>query len=266
MRYRMSLSFYSSQAYRLKQSARTQENWRIGKFDFLRRRMYRGCARRECKRSFSVAPHDPKKYCCQSCSAMVNNSARKWPKEVKQKISQALTGRVSPYRGICKVPRSETVCSNPMCRKVFQHERYRVRKYCSNRCLMSVVGGRPTSPKDSRGKAGVRKDISPATYFYSRWEANIARLYTYLNVTWIYTPTAFDIGGQMYTPDFYLPKKDCYVEVKNFWWSYSKERDEKFRKCYPNIRLDVILKEKYLKLEKKYSRHIPNWEYKNSKI
>ncbi len=108
---------------------------------------------------------------------------------------------------------------------------------------MKIIGSRPTSPKASKGKNGVRYDISPTINFYSRWEANIARLFTFLNVRWEYAPKSFDIGGQMYTPDFYLPEENKYVEVKNFWWSYSKIRDEKFRSRYPAITLDVILKE-----------------------
>jgi len=131
---------------------------------------------------------------------------------------------------------------------------------------MKIVGGRPTSPKASRGKAGIRKDVSTSIYFYSRWEANIARLYNYLGTKWKYESKTFDIGEQMYTPDFFLPDENKFVEVKNFWWKYSKERDRKFRKVYPNVQLDVILKEQYLKLEKQYAHHILKWEYKNSKF
>lgn len=138
------------------------------------------------------------------------------------------------------------------------------KKYCSNKCSMKVIGGRPTSPKASKGKNGIRQDISPTINFYSRWEANIARLYTYLKIRWEYAPRSFDIGGQKYTPDFYLPDSDTYVEVKNFWWTYSKIRDEKFRLRYPDVCLDVLLKDEYLELEKKYAHLIPNWEYKNS--
>jgi len=70
----------------------------------------------------------------------------------------------------------------------------------------------------------------------------------------------------MYTPDFFLPDENKFVEVKNFWWKSSKERDRKFRKVYPDVQLDVILKEQYLKLEKQYTHFIPKWEYKNSKF
>lgn len=94
----------------------------------------------------------------------------------------------------------------------------------------------------------------------------MARLYTHLGIAWEFSPRSFDIGGQMYTPDFYLPGRDTYVEVKNFWWKYSKDRDEKFRKMYPRIRLQVILKDEYLKLEKQYAHQISKWEYKNSRV
>jgi|SRR3989344_27978 len=257
-------SFYSSQGYRLKQSFLTRENWKRGRFDFLSQKSQRECVRVECQNKFLAAPSDPKKYCSRNCAAVVNNSARKWSEIVKRKISQALRGRESLSKGIIKVPRSEVICKNANCRKRFFAERWKKARFCSNQCVMNVVGRRPTSPRAARGKAGIRRDISPTIYFYSRWEANIARLYTYLGISWQYAPTTFDIGGHTYTPDFYLPETGVYVEVKNFWWKYSRIRDEKFRKLYKNLQLEVILKEHYLSLEKQYAHFIPNWEYKNS--
>lgn len=195
---------------------------------------------------------------------MVNNSKRKWPESVKRKIAQAAKGRQGPFKGIQKVPRVTSVCANPKCGKTFTHERYLMRKYCSVNCNMAVTGSQPTSPKASRGKAGIRKDVSNSIYFYSRWEANVARLYSYLGVRWEYAPKSFDIGGQMYTPDFYLSEIDTYIEVKNFWGEYSRIRDEKFRATHPDVRLEVILKDDYLELEQTYAHLIPYWEYKNS--
>jgi hypothetical protein len=92
----------------------------------------------------------------------------------------------------------------------------------------------------------------------------MARLYTYLGVKWEYAPRSFDIGEQNYTPDFYLPEIDTYVEVKNFWGEYSRIRDKKFRATHPALNLKVILKEEYLELEQRYAHRILRWEYKNS--
>jgi len=89
-------------------------------------------------------------------------------------------------------------------------------------------------------------------------------LFNYSGVKWLHQSRVFNLGGQNYTPDFYLPDCDIYIEVKNFLWKYSKIRDEKFRRFYPNIDLVLLLKKDYLKLERKYSHLIKDWEYKNS--
>jgi len=261
----MSYDFYQSKEYRERQSAIMKENWRKGIFNFHFKREKRICARKGCGKTFEVIPSNPKIYCSQSCAARVNNKNRKPPsQETRLKVAKSLKGKRSPFKGVIKVPRVKTICANPQCRKVFLREPWVIRKFCSVRCSIAVTGGRPTSPKAARGKAGIRKDISKTIYFYSRWEANITRLFNYLGIKWIYQPRTFDLGSQNYTPDFYLPDYSVYIEVKNFLWKYSKIRDRKFRKLYPDINLILLLKKDYLELEKKYSHLIKNWEYKNS--
>jgi len=262
--------FYNTREYKGKQSAITKENWKRGIFDFRYKREKRRCARKECGKVFKVIPSDPQVYCSQSCSCKVNNMKRgPLSKKTRLKISKVLQRRrlkgfKSPFKGVIKVPRVKAICANPKCKKVFLIERWMKRKFCSNKCAMKVIGGKPTSPKAARGKAGIRKDISKTIYFYSRWEANIARLFNYSGIKWTYQQKTFDLGSQNYTPDFYLPDGDIYIEVKNFLWRYSKTRDRKFRKIYPGIKLTLLLKKDYLELEKKYSHLIKNWEYKNS--
>lgn len=56
-----------------------------------------------------------------------------------------------------------------------------------------------------------------------------------LNLKWVYEPDCFELkNGQKYTPDFYLPKYDLFIEVKpNFEWlenEYHKKRYELFEK------------------------------------
>ncbi|OGD25818.1 hypothetical protein A2819_02140 [Candidatus Azambacteria bacterium RIFCSPHIGHO2_01_FULL_40_24] len=258
----MSQDFYNDTEYKERQSVIMKENWRKGLFDSIRKREKRTC--KGCGKIFEVIPSDPKIYCGHKCSAIVANFGRIQSADTKLKIGKALLGTKSLYKGIVKTPRVEVVCGNPKCKRVFIAEKFRNRKYCSNQCTMAVVGGNPTSPKASRGKAGIRKDISDKIYFYSRWEANYARLQNYLGIKWEYELKTFDLGSQNYTPDFYLPRTNTYIEVKNFLWKYSKIRDQKFRKLYPNIKLHLLLKDDYLKLENKYSKLIPNWEFKNS--
>lgn len=258
-------NFYYSKEYREKQRVRMIENWRRGIFDFNYKREKRNCVADKCQKVFEVQLSDPKRFCSRSCAAKFNNIKRgELPEETRRKIARALKGRESPYKGVIKVPREGRKCSNSSCGKLFSVERYRSKKFCSNQCAMNIIGRRPTSPRAARGKAGIRKDISKTTYFYSRWEANMARLFNFLGIKWIHQPRSFDIGSQRYTPDFYLHDLHIYIEVKNFMWKYSKIRDEKFRKTYPNINLILISKKEYSELEEAYSYFIKSWEYKNS--
>ena len=263
----MSYNFYHSSQYRETQSAITKENWKKGIFNFRFKREKRKCARKKCKNIFEAQLSDKTIYCSCSCAAKVNNAKRgPCSEEVKLKISRALKGRKNPHHGnkgkdfISKV---EKLCANPHCQKSFFSERWMHRKFCSVQCSISFTGSKPTSPKASKGKGGVRSDIGPY-FFYSHWEANIARLFNYLKIKWLYQPKTFALDTQTYTPDFYLPEYDFYLEVKNFLWEYSKIRDEKFRKLYPNIILILLLKKEYLEIEAEYSKVIKNWEYKNS--
>lgn len=263
----MALSFYSSAQYREKQRQNSKAAWERGRFAFLSKKEVRTCQCTGCPIRFEVIPSNPKKYCSSKCSAQVSNRIRgAHSLETKRRIAKSLTGTISPYKGSIKVPRVVIQCQNPECKKNFLKEQWKKAQFCSVTCSMHVTGGRPTSPKAARAKAGIRPDISNSLYFYSRWEANLARLFNHFGVEWIHQPGSFDLKGQKYTPDFYLPEYDLYIEVKNFLAPYSKDRDGKFRKLYPNLQLRLLLRDEYYLLERKYSSFMPNWEYKNSKF
>lgn len=117
-----------------------------------------------------------------------------------------------------------------------------------------------TSPKASKGKSGIRDDINTNTVFYSTWEANIARVFNLIDIKWKYAPKIFDLVEHTYRPDFYLPDHDMFIEVKNFMGAYSLRRDFLFRKKYPNIKLELILKNDYLNIQANYKELIDNWE------
>ena len=50
--------------------------------------------------------------------------------------------------------------------------------------------------------------------FRSRLEARWAVFFDHLGVTWRYEPEGFNLDGQWYLPDFYLPGLDAWYEVK----------------------------------------------------
>lgn len=256
----MRRAFYNSNEYREKQSSLTKRNWELGRFDVLGKSVEKVCFRAACLKNFSTIPSDPKIFCSKNCAATVNNTKRVISEQMKQKISRALLGKPNPLKGVIKIERIKGVCQNPECGSSIVHERWQPRKFCSNACAMAIIGGKPTSPKAARAKAGIRADLGDF-YFYSRWEANFARLLNFLGIEWLYQPQIFDLGTQRYTPDFYLPKYTLFIEIKNFLSDFSANRDKKFRERYPENKLKMILKDEYLQLQQKFAPLIKNWEY-----
>lgn len=254
--------FYTDPEYKKKQSEISKRNWKTGIYNHkIRDLIIRSCKRPNCNNKFSVKPYDHKIYCSRHCSALVNNPGRKMSDLTKTKISKALKLLPNLKRGKhFSKPKVKMICL--YCHKTFELVPYLAKrqKYCSVRCAISITGRLTTSPKASKGKNGIRIDIDPNINFYSTWEANIARVYNLVELKWIYAPKIFDLGEHTYRPDFYLPKFDSYVEVKNFMNGYSALRDKLFRKVFPNTKLDLVLKEDYLEIKKNYKDLVEAWE------
>jgi predicted nuclease of restriction endonuclease-like RecB superfamily len=83
----------------------------------------------------------------------------------------------------------------------------------------------------------------------SGWEEAFAKWCDKNNITWLYEPKTFDLGNTTYTPDFYLPETDEYVEVKGWWRDDAIEKFRLFKQNYRYIKL-TLLERKELKLMK----------------
>lgn len=252
---------YTDPIYKQNQSNITKANWEKGIYNFFYNRIKRICLRSGCTNSFEVQLHDKKKYCSKSCAALVNNPKRIHSELTKIKIGNANRGKQNLFKGTIKVPRIIASCANPSCGNKFEYPRWKNRRFCSPNCAIKNIGSQTTSPKAAKGRSGIRPDIDPLVCFYSTWEANFARILNYVGINWEFGKRSFDLKTQTYTPDFYLPNHNVYIEIKNFLGEYSDRRDRLFRKFYPQLRLILIVKEGYLELSKQYSRLIPNWEY-----
>lgn len=89
----------------------------------------------------------------------------------------------------------------------------------------------------SDGKKGKRVDLG-GQFFRSAWEANYARFLNFLGLEWEYEPSTFQFpvkrGVLTYTPDFYLPNDDVWIEIKGWLRAKDKIRLKRFKKYYPN--------------------------------
>ena len=255
--------FYDSIEYKKGQSKIAKVAWQRGSYNHLLARVEnRNCKRENCDNLFQVKSYDSKQFCSHSCSAVYSNRTR-GPLSLGTRLKISASIKISPHhnnnKGKVIVPRLIKECLN--CSKEFTTLRWQGHKYCSVDCSIHDIGSRPTSPKAARAKAGIRLDIDSKLYFFSRWEANFARILNLLKVKWIFQPRTFDLRTQKYTPDFYLPDYDSYIEIKNFLSEYSLNRDNQFRSLYPDLKLILILKEDYFKLQEEFSGYIKNWEF-----
>lgn len=110
-------------------------------------------------------------------------------------------------------------------------------------------------------KQGYRKDIS--MFVRSSWEANICRMFNYLNIEFEYEKHRFDLGRHTYMPDFYLPEHELFIEVKGRQIFTNTDKFYEFVEKYPDKNTFLIDNDVYRKLNEKYKNIIHNWETPN---
>lgn len=92
------------------------------------------------------------------------------------------------------------------------------------------------------GKSGLR------VCMHSSWEVKFAQCLDKWKIKWSYESRKFIVGkgkypGRVYTPDFYLPEFDLYVEIKGYLRKDNKRKLQQFRKKYPDTRWMLLQKD-----------------------
>ncbi|MEP6973542.1 MAG: hypothetical protein ABI869_05290 [Actinomycetota bacterium] len=103
---------------------------------------------------------------------------------------------------------------------------------------------------------------SDTTGFAHASERQFAQLLDFYAIAWEYEPTSFDIDWdtegnvlQRFTPDFYLPLYDLYIEITTLNQKLVTKKNRKVRRLrerYPEIRCKVFYQRDYLSLVTKY--------------
>lgn len=183
-------------------------------------------------------------------------SNRRHSEETKEKLRQLTLGRKRSASTIAKhCGKKHTDETKEKCRKAalarWQDPAFQ------EKMKLKLAHGQHT-------KGGFRTDIG--LYVRSRWEANFVRLLNFLNIEFEYEPKRFIVKEKgkvifTYLPDFYLKYIDSYIEIKGFWFPDSRKKFDKFLSIFTDVRVDLLEREDYKKLEKKFAKYIPNWEY-----
>lgn len=89
-------------------------------------------------------------------------------------------------------------------------------------------------------------------------EQDLARVFTFYGVDWVYEPTTFhldvDEAGrptEQVCPDFYLPRHDVYVELTTMRQSLVTRKNRKIRRLkeiYPTVRVRLLYRKDYDRL------------------
>ena len=93
-------------------------------------------------------------------------------------------------------------------------------------------------------------------------ERQFARLLDFYQIEWQYEPRSFDLEWdgegnvvQRYTPDFFLPQYDLYIEITTLNQRLVTRKNRKVRRLrerYPEINCKVFYQRDYLSLVTKY--------------
>jgi hypoxanthine phosphoribosyltransferase len=94
--------------------------------------------------------------------------------------------------------------------------------------------------------------------FAHRSEEDLAKLLDFYRIEWTYEPRRFPIawgsGGipvEFFTPDFYLPEYDLYVEVTVIKPKLQTRKNRKIRLlqlAHPNVRIKLLKRRDVLRL------------------
>src|ERR1700694_3549428 len=88
-------------------------------------------------------------------------------------------------------------------------------------------------------------------------EQEFARFLDYYRIRWVYEPMSFPIGweesrvSEMFTPDFYLPEHDLYIELTTMKQSLVTPKNRKvrlLRELYPELNVRLLYRRDYQQL------------------
>jgi hypothetical protein len=114
----------------------------------------------------------------------------------------------------------------------------------------------------SAAEASTSGLMSDVVGFAHASERQFARLLDFYGIEWQYEPTSFDIdfdadGAVLarFTPDFYLPAYDLFIEITTLNQKLVTKKNRKVRRLrerYPEVKCKIFYQRDYLSLVTKY--------------
>jgi hypoxanthine phosphoribosyltransferase len=125
--------------------------------------------------------------------------------------------------------------------------------------MTEPTGGSAAHPMtEPTGGPGPRPSFAHAS------EAELARILDFYDVRWAYEPDTFPIGWSLdggvvesFSPDFYLPDLDLYVELTTLKQKLVRKKNRKLRRLrelYPDVRIKLFYARDFRQLLLKFGR------------
>ena len=131
-----------------------------------------------------------------------------------------------------------------------------------------MAGGRKHREKEGPEKEAAartgksRTPKSDSVQFAHASERQFAQLLDFYQIDWEYEPRSFDLEWdrdgnvtQRFTPDFYLPAYDLYIEITTLNQKLVTKKNRKIRRLrehYPEVNCKIFYQRDYLSLVRKY--------------
>ena len=127
---------------------------------------------------------------------------------------------------------------------------------------LSPVTARPplTTTRARTPVTGAPTEDVPAPFAHPA-EYEFARILDFYGITWQYEPRSFPLRWEhdhvveAFTPDFYLPDLDMYVEITTLKTGLTADKNRKMRllkQLHPEVNIKLLKKRDYLRLLAKY--------------
>lgn len=116
--------------------------------------------------------------------------------------------------------------------------------------------------QETHDENGGQYNVSDMPLMKNQSEAEFARLLDMYHIDWIYEPKTFpvewDAGGHVisaFSPDFYLPKFDTYIELTTMNQKYVTAKNKKVKRLkelYPGINIKLVYKKDFSSLVERF--------------
>lgn len=169
---------------------------------------------------------------------------KKHTEESKHKLSNNRRGKALGIRNAMNQPAAREKISIKTTER-WKISQYRERMTGVNAPMFGKKGKKSPSygkPPAHGKRIYYQSPLQRTVCFRSSWEAAYAKYLDAQNILWYYEIQTFELSGEMtYTPDFFLPQQNKFIEIKGRCWSKESMKFQKFQEEYP-FDIEILFK------------------------